>query len=228
MKNAYNLCGAAAVLKKLKIGASIAQGVLTLENAAGGLLPCTTTSAAGSYGLALDTGTYSTTQGDDEGTVTCNIQPHEVIRARISGGAAEGTDMTTLVNTSQSTGGTVVSDADVGSADMDSGTVWRKVKGGQSDESRIITTHTGSASFTVTVPFLQSIEVGDEFLWSPYSIGNDGSGNVQTSTAFTEANGAIASGTGQVANVIEVLTYEENNSSVDFLTGDHALNYTVT
>jgi len=229
MENASCLYAGGPVIKKLKIGASIARGVMTLENTAGGLLPCTTTSAVGSYGVTLDAGTYSTVQGDTEGVVSVDIRPHNVIRARISGGATEGTDLTTLSNTSQSTGGTVVSDADVGSADMDSGTVWRLVADGQtSDEERIITTHSGGTSFTVTVPFLQDLEVGDEFLFSPYSIGSDGNGNVQTTAAFTEANGAIASGTGVVAAVVEVITRGPGNSYVDFVNGDHALNFAVS
>ena len=258
MKNAYCLYGGAPRIKKLKLGATIAKGVLSLQNAAGGLLPCTTTSAISSFGIALDGGTYSTTQGDPEGVASFDISPHVVIRARISGGATEGTDMTKLSNTSAESAGTTITDADTGSADMDSGTVWRLVNGGQSSESRIITTHNGSTDFVVTVPFLQDIASGDEFLFAPYSIGVDAAvaigtinatpqlvdgfdtlliqsprgvdaaGNVQTTAAFTEANGAIASGTGQVANVIELLTFEEGNSFVDFLTGDHALNYALT
>ena len=227
MKNAYCLYGGAPRIKKLKLGATIAKGVLSLQNAAGGLLPCTTTSAISSFGIALDGGTYSTTQGDPEGVASFDIRPHVVIRARISGSATEGTDMTKLSNTSAESAGTTITDADTGSADMDSGTVWRLVNGGQSSESRIITTHNGSTDFVVTVPFLQDIASGDEFLFAPYSIGKDGSGNVQTSTAFTEADGSIASGTGQVSSVVEVLTYEEGNSFVDFVTGDHALNFAV-
>lgn len=229
MENAYCIYGGGALVRKYKTGAAIAKGVMTLENAGGGLLPCTTTSAIGSYGLSLDAGTYSTTQGDVEGTVSVDIKPHNVIRAKISGGATEGTSMTVLSNTAAETAGTTVTDADVGTADMDSGTVWRLVADNQpSDESRIITTHNSATDFVVTVPFLQDIAAADEFLFAPYSIGTDGNGNVQTTTAFTEADGSIASGTGTVAVVVDLLTRGKDNSYVEFLNADHALNYAVT
>ena len=232
MENAYCLYGTAPVIKKMKVGATVNVGVMTLENAAGGLLPCTTTSAVGSYGVSLDTGTYTTTQGDTEGVVSLDIRPHNVIRARMSGGATEGTDLTTLSNTAAESAGTTITDADTGSADMDSGSVWRLVKGdgagNQTDESRIITTHNSATDFVVTVPFLQDIAAADEFLFCPWSIGTDGNGNVQTSTAFTEADATIASGTGTVAAVVEIIPRGAGNSYVDFLNGDHALNFAVT
>ena len=121
-----------------------------------GVIPCTTTSFANAQGFAMDVGTYSTTQGAAEGLVTLDVRPDLVIRALMTAGATEGTALTVLQTTSASAGGTTVTDADVGSADMDGGTVWC-ISGNNVGHSRGITAHTGSTSIVVTVPFPRAI-----------------------------------------------------------------------
>ena len=180
--------------------------VIAVTDAAG-VAEATTTSFADAVGLGLETSTYSTTQGDldDQGTdltlgvhntvsgldmgrvVSVSIRPDLIIEALCSGGAAENTNLVLLVNTAASAGGTLITDADVGTADMVSGTVWC-ISGANVGLARPITTHTGSTSFTVTVPFPRAIAVGDEFLFVPYSpfgtggAGIDGVGNLQGTT----------------------------------------------
>lgn len=229
MFNSYHLYGGAAVLKKLKVGATVSAGTPTISdttNNYGEVIPATTTTATDTHGIALDTGTYTTTQATDmvEGVVTCDVRPDTVVKARVSGGATAGTDMTKLSNTSASAGGTTITDADVGTADMVSGTVWRLLPGGAHGESRIITTHNSGTSFVVTVPFSTAIAVGDEFLFVPFSNVGDGGGNVQFTSDFTEANGAIAAGTGAVASVVDLKLKTETNTEVEFVFTDHALN----
>lgn len=233
MQVAYHLCGSGASLqKKLKLGAAQANAGVIMIGGAGtslGVIPCTTTSFANAHGLAIDEGVYSTTQGDAEGLVTVDVRPDLVIRARMSGGATEGTSLVTLVNTAASAGGTVITDADVGSADLDGGTIWC-TKGNNVGYSRLVTAFSSATSATVTVPFPRAIAVGDEFIVVPHNMhgtgaaGADGSGFLQTTTLFTEADSTIACGTGGEVSVVEVDLKGATNSYVYFALRDHVHN----
>jgi len=224
MKLAYHLSGGAPLLKRIKIGASFANAGIVTINGTAGVIPSTTTDFADTMGLALDTATYSSSQGAShaEGLVTVDVRPDAVIRALMSGGATENTQLTQLVNTSASTDGLTVTDADVGSADMVSGTVWC-TKGANVGQSRAIATHNASQDFVVTVPFINDIAVGDEFLFCPYNEAGltDGAGNVQTSTLFTQADASIASGTGGLATVVALELNGRGDSYVLMQLGDH-------
>lgn len=222
MRASHYLYGGAGYHKKMKLGASIVSPGIVAINGSAGIIPCTTTDFADTPGLALDTGTYSTVQGVGEGLVTVDVRPDLVISALVSGGATEGTALTLLSNTSASTAGTTVTDADVGSADMTTGTVWC-TKGANVGQSRVITTHDSAADFVVTVPFLNDIAVGDEFLFVPYNCQGitDGAGNVQASTLFTQADGSIASGTGGLATVIDLELNGRTDTRVHMVLGDH-------
>ena len=225
-----HLSGGAGIERAYKISASFANaGVPTRAGAtATGIRPVSTTSFADSVGLAIDTGTYSTTQGDAEGLVRVQVRPDLVIKALMAGAAAEGTAMILLSNTAAETAGTVVTDADVGTADMVSGTLWC-IAGANVGQSRVITTHSASTSFTVTVPFLNDIAAADEFLFCPWSLQGDGVadldgvGNLQTSTLFTQANAAIASGTGGAAVIVDLELNRRTDSAVHFILQDHHL-----
>jgi hypothetical protein len=226
MLESGHLGGGAGVHRDYKIGASFASvGVIAIDGTAG-VIPCTTTDFGDTPGLALHTATYSTTQGDAEGLVKVSVRPDLIIKALMSGGATEGTALTLLANTVADTAGLTITDADVGAADMDSGTVWC-TKGANVGQSRLITTHTGSTSFAVTVPFLNDIAVGDEFLFCPWgmqgsgSAGSDGVGNVQATTNFTQADASIASGTGGVATVVDLELNGRTDSAVLFVLADH-------
>lgn len=221
-----HLCGGAGVHRRYKLGASIASvGIVTINGTAG-IIPCTTTDFGDTPGLALETAVYSAVQGDAEGLVTVSVRPDLIVKALVSGGATENTGLTVLVNTAASAGGTVVSAVATGAADMNSGTVFC-TKGANAGRSRAITTHTGSTSFTVTVPFPNAIAVNDEFLFVPYGMQGDGAGdgdgvgNVQATTLFTQANGAIASGTGGVATVVDLELNGRFDTAVLFILQDH-------
>lgn len=233
MLEAGHLAGGAGVHRRYKIAATIANAGIPAIAAtdAVGLRPATTTSFADSPGLILDTGTYSASQGAThaEGLVTVSVRPDLVIKALMSGGATEGTALTVLANTVASTDGLTITDADVGTADMVSGTVWG-LSGANVGQSRVITTHNSATDFAVTVAFLNDIAVGDEFLFCPWSMvgtgggGIDGVGHVQATTLFTQANAAIASGTGGAAVVVDLELNGRTDSAVLFILQDHQFN----
>lgn len=230
---AGHLSGGAALLKRFRIAVTIANagipGIAVTDTT--GIRPATTTSFADSVGLINDTGTYSAAQGSThaEGFVMVNVRPDAIIKALMSGGATEGTALTLLSNTASSTDGLTITDADVATNDMVSGTVWC-TRGANAGRNRAITTHTGSVSFAVVVAFDNDIAVGDEFLfcpWSNYGTGAaniDGVGNVQTTTLFTQADATIASGTGGAAVVVDLELNGRTDSAVHFILGDHQYN----
>lgn len=249
MKDVGHMSGGASRLLRYPIAVTIANAGIPTINVtdAIGIRPSSMTSFADTIGLALDTATYSTTQGDldDQGTdMTVGVTPPTVcgldmgrvvtvscrfdliVEALASGGATEGTALQTLVNTSASSGGTTITDADVGSADMVSGWVWC-TKGANKGHARAIITHTGATSFVVTVPFPRAIAVDNEFLfvpWSPYGTGAspmDGINNVQTTTLFTQADASIASGSGGQARVVGLSLRGASDTKVKFIFRDH-------
>jgi hypothetical protein len=229
MDVAYHLAGGATFAMKLKLGAAQANaGIIVMGGVttAVGAIPVTTTSFANANGLSLDRGVYSSTQGDAEGLVTVDVRPDLIIRALMSGGATEGTALTALNSTSASAGGTTVTDADVGSADMDGGTVWC-IEGNNVGLSRSITAHTGSTSIVVTVPFPRAIATTDTYVMCPWNkcgtgaAGADGPATVQTTTLFTQADAAIASGTGGEASVVDLILNGRSDSYVLFRLRDH-------
>lgn len=223
-----------AQLLPMKLGAAQADAGIIMIGGAGtsvGVIPTTTTLATTvpAYGLGVDRGIYSTTQGDAEGYVTVDINPNLAIRALMSGGAAEGTALTRLVNTSASAGGTVVTDTDVSANDMDGGIV-HCIAGNNVGLSRSITAMTASTSATATVPFPRAIAVGDEFFMIPYNwagtgaAGADGPGWVQTTTLFTQADASIASGAGVAASVVDLELNGLSDSYVLFVLRSHTHN----
>ena len=231
-----HLSGGAGLLKRLKIAETFTLAGIIAQYLASvavpGVVNADTTSFADAVGLALDTGVYSTTQGDAEGLITVDIRPDAIIKARISGGAAAGTVMTTLSNTAASAAGTVVTDADVGTSTFVYGLLYC-LSGANAGQSREVTTFSSGASCTVTVPFLNDIDVGDEFLWAPYApwgaaatyIAN---GNLQAGTNLTEADGSIAAGTGAAVAIVEVEFGTAAASYVEFILGDHIYNVYTT
>ena len=191
------------------------------------LSPSTTTDFADSLGVTGDTGTYSTTQGDAEGLVSVYCRPDAIFEALMSGGATENTALITLSNTAVSAAGTVITDADVGTASMVNGTAW-SLSGangsGPGGQSRVITAFSSAVSITVTVPFLSDIAVGDTFIQCPWSSnGAAGNGTLQTTTLFSQANAIIVSGTGGEVAIFDLLLDGTTNSKVRFLVIDHML-----
>lgn len=212
--------------KKFMIGASIVSAGIPVIDGAAGVIPCTTTDGADTPGLGEDTAVYSTTQATvlaagDQQFVTVHTNPMALVRARISGGAAEGTVMTTLTNTSASAGGTVITSASVGTATMASGRVWC-IAGNNVGQFRMCTSFSSGVSCTVTVPFTRALAVGDQFLWTPFTPEpGAGCGNAQATTLFTEVDGSIVAGTGLVVTTYDVEMNGPSNSYVNFLLQDH-------
>jgi hypothetical protein len=220
------------LLKRYKLGATQSYaGIVMIGGATTsvGLIPSTTTSFANAYGLATDQGTYSSTQGAEEGMVTVDVRPDLVIRALMTGSSTEGTALTVLQSTSASSGGTTVTDADTGGNDMDGGTVWC-LSGNNVGLSRSITAHTGSTSIVVTVPFPRAIATTDEYLMCPWNMagtgaaGADGPMAVQTSTLLYQADASIASGTGGEVSVVDLELRGRSDSYVLFVLRDHVHN----
>jgi hypothetical protein len=80
-----------------------------------------------------------------------------------------------------------------------------------------------------TVAFPNTIAVGDEFLFTPFST-NIGAamGNVQGTTNVDEADGSIVAGTGGVCVVVDVEMLGRLDSKVLFIFGDHVYGCTDT
>lgn len=232
MKLAYTLTGSAPILKKLKLGASVATaGIPVIADASndyGECIPATTTSAADTYGVAIDTGTYTTTKSATmvEGVVTVIVNPDAVWKARISGGATTGTAAVDLEPSGQNTAGTTIADTEVGSASTAGGTVWG-VSGANVGHSRIITTFNSGTSIVTTVPFPNTIETTDVYIQCPWSR-NGSNGNLQLTSTFDEANQTIAVGTGVEVAVVELDMNGTTNSYVLFKLTDHVLGGYIT
>ena len=225
---AYHLCGGASLKKKYKLSGTVSNvGIPQLMTATtGNVTSVTASGSADSVGLGLDTGVYSATQGDTEGILSIDIRPDLVIGMTISGGGTEGTALTTLSNTAAEGAGTTITDADVGSDDMDGGTVW-STKGANVGQSRTITTHNSGTDFVVTVPFLNDIAAGDEFLFVPWNTagvgnaGNDGPQEVTLTTNLYQADQSTASGAGIATMVTDLRLKGTQDSQVYFTLRDH-------
>ena len=221
-----HLSGGAGLHKRFKIGATIANAGIPVIAGTAGVIPATTTTMTDTPGLGLDAATYSTAQGAThaEGIVTVSVRPDLVIRALMSGGATEGTALPLLVNTLASTDGLLVSDADVGTASMATGTMWC-IRGANVGQSRIITTFNSATSIVPTVAFLYDIPVGDEFLQCPWAKEpGTGAGNLQMTTLFTQADALIVAGTGGVVAVVELELNGRGDSYVQYVALDHIYN----
>lgn len=225
---AGHLGGGASLLKKMKLGAAAVDPGIVVIGGAGtslGVIPSTTTSFANAYGLALDESVYTATPtAGTEGIVTVDVRPDVIIQALLSDGATEGTALVVLVNTSAST--TVLSDADVGTADLDGGMVWC-IAGGNVGLSRSITAWSSATSLTITVQFPNTMAVADSYLKTPFNIagtgagGADGSGFMTTTTLFTQADNSAAAGASAEISVVDLILQGRSDSFVQFKLRDH-------
>lgn len=235
MQYAYSLAGVGeARVMTFKLGAAVAANiVVTVDSSAdvGEAIACTTTTAADALGLTLSSGTYSATQGDTEGTCEVIVNPFGVIRAKACGAATENTALSAatksvLTNTLASTTGVLITDAtNVGTASFDGGLIYC-LTGANAGKSRVITSVVSATSNTVTVPFPSTIAVGDKFLTLPWCRNGVA---VQTTTAFTQANAIIATGTGIPGSVVDIEIPTPVNTTtpeayVYFILQDHFYN----
>ena len=213
MNFGYSLTGSASFVKRYKLGvSSTTAGVPFLVNAAGsaGCTLAAVEASADFIGVSTDVGTYSTTQGDAEGLISIVINPDAVYRIKMTGATAAGTVLVLTTNDVAETAGTVidktgatgVSDPDPNSPTMDEGTVFC-VSGANAGQSRKVTS-VGATAATVTVPFLNDILSGDEFIivpWTPMDVaGND----IRLSSNLQEGRQNSAVGTGNPFRIIDL------------------------
>ena len=169
----------ALVTRKYKIGVTISKDAVVVTDRTAARLghildPTSATDYADAVGIALQDGTYSTTQG--VGTASANIEvevsisPFSINRGRISGTAAEsgafsaGLDGNLLTNSTAETAGTVVADTDVGTSEFVGGSLFALTGANGGGNMRIITSHVDNTSTTVAVPFDNDIAANDTFL----------------------------------------------------------------
>ena len=120
-------------------------------------------------GVTQESGDYSTTQGSGGQLVECTYDPLGVITGHVSGGTAADTDWTDatdgnlMKNTSASSGGTVLTDADVGTSEFVGGYLLG-LTGNNANQARVIDSHSDNTSETVDDPFDKAIAVNDTFL----------------------------------------------------------------
>lgn len=234
MKFAYTAGGSTPVFKKFKIGTPTfaTAGIPAVVAASGGAGLAHSTSAAitDGVGVTLDTGTYSTTQGDAEGLVTVVINPDAVWKLRMSGSIVDGAALGLTTNSVAETAGTVVTittgDPVPNSPDMAQGTV-ACISGANVGQTR---KHTTSAATTATVlvPFLNDIASGDTFLLVPYSPMDATCDNIELTGNLAAAHSVPAVGAGAAMEIHE-LEFDfygtpRTNSFVYASFNDHLLN----
>jgi len=227
MQFGYTIGGKAPLIKKYKMAAGHAAGIIVIAPAAGatGLSTSTTTSWANSLGLTLDAilaaaapVTYSTTQGDPEYLQAVIVNPDAVLRALMVGSAVNASLENRTVGTASSNGLTVVGttgDTDPSSPDMDEGTVWY-TSGSNGGASRKITSTTTTLTVTVVMPFAANA-VGNRYCTTPYTPGN--TAGVTMSTNLKNVRCEIAA-TGATAGVLDLELNGPENSYLHLLQMD--------
>lgn len=224
---AQHINGGATYKKKYKLGATVGRAGIPCMMTTHNISTFSTTDGLDAVGLSLDSGTYSATQGDTEGIISLDIRPDAVISMFISGGATEGTALTTHTEASGESAGTTLTAATLAAVDMDGGLVWC-ISGANVGQSRTITTFSTSTSLVVTVPFLNDIDADDVFLVVPFNnhgdgagSGSDGTGWVQLTTNLYQANAAIVTATGAEVVVMDFELRGVSDSVVYFKLRDH-------
>lgn len=238
MELAYLLTGTAPRKRRFQVSASNAYpGVPYLIPASGtaGVVLATTTGAADVVGCSLDAvgdrfgtvGTYQTAQQSDNSDparlVTLIINPDAVWRARMSGGATEGTALSArTVSTASTSGLAVTTGDDWSSPTFDEGHLWG-YEGANAGIVRKITSVSNTAA-TLTVALPADTAVNDTFLYCPFTPMQGIT--VQFTTNLQEADASIAVGTGAGFKPIELICNDlagdgKNKSYVLMIPTDH-------
>lgn len=227
MKFGYLLGGGAPTIKKYKMAAGHAAGIVVLVAAANatGLSTSTTTSFADAVGVTLDSilsaavpVPYSTTQGAVEHLQSVIINPDAVFNALMVGGAANEVVEERTVGSASSNGLTIVGTAgmsDPSSPDMDEGTAWY-VSGSNAGQSRKITSTTTTLTVTVVVPFAANA-IGQKYLLNPYT---PGAISVTTSTDLKNVRVDLAK-TGAAARIVDQDLNGKADSYLHLVLSDH-------
>ncbi len=194
-----SLAGIGALpVRRFKIGSTVTKGQVICKDETSGQLaeildPASVNDYSEMLGIANEGGTYSTSQGTGassaEVLVECSYSPFMIIKGLCSGATTastalgSGLDENILTNTSASSGGTVVTDSDVGTSDFIGGYMYA-LTGQNAGASRIVTSHSDNTSETVTVPFDYALAVGDTFVRT-FAFGNQG---LELTTNFEQFN----------------------------------------
>lgn len=194
MDYAFAFSGGSPIIRKFQIGETMANaGVPVLVGGSGeeGVVLASTTGAADLLGITLNAATLVTAQQTDNSdparTVEVIINPDAVYRAKLSGGATAGTDLTTYtVTTASTTGLDVVTGDDF--TNFDEGTI-HCISGNNLGISRKITVGDATDA-SVTVAFPYDIAVGDEFIAVPFTPGEDQF--VQLTSNLVEVDASVA------------------------------------
>lgn len=196
------ISGGAPLMRKYQVNATFPDaGVMALVSAGdeGGLDLPTATVAVDAAGQTVDaSGTFTTTQGTGENSaeklVTVILNTDLIWRWRLSGGSTEGTALSLQTNTTEDTGGTVITTgADWTSTSFDSATVWGYSGANAGQHRKVITV--SSTAGTVLIPFDNTIAVNDVFL--RFAAWEFQTTTMQTTALFTECDASIAAATGQ-------------------------------
>ena len=228
MKVSGLLSGGAPVIKRYQVTETFGYAgeyAMIGATSEAGVNEGTTTASNDAVGVTLDTATYSTTQGTGassaEALVSVVINPDQIVRARMSGGATDGTALSAVTVTTASSGGTAVTTAaEWSSPTYVDGTVWG-LTGANVGQHRKITSVSSTAG-TVLVPFDYATVVGDTFLRIP--IHPMDSIVVQVCTNITEVDmSAAISGDSELV-CIDLDLNGTLDSYAYFVFGDHILN----
>lgn len=189
-----SLTGEAGVIERaLTIGATVVSGqVVCIDANAYATVgaPASVNDLTEAYGVTLEAGTYTATQGSAFVRARTALAPFHIYRAKCSGGAtadtdlAETTDGNLLTNTSASAGGTVITDADVGKSEFLAGGIVVALTGNNAGSWRNLAVHTDDTSTAVNSAFSAAIAVGDTFVRCYGS----GVPSTEVTTDFTQAN----------------------------------------
>ena len=210
MEYAYSLSGAAApVLKRYQVAATdttIGRYYLKAADGGVGVVLGSTTDGTDFVGVNVDAaGTFAAGQnadGSDNAKYTALIvNPLAIYRARLSGGATDGTALTARTVTTATTDGLVITHSafDASSPDMDEGVIWGYL-GANAGVYRKITA-TSTTSTTVILAFPRDDAVGDQYLVAP--IYPTRSIVAQTTTNNTEIDATAA-----IAGDVELIVTE--------------------
>ena len=218
MEFAYDLSGKSVpILKRYQVAATntvIGRPYLKAANAGVGIVLATTTGNVDSIGVNVDTaGTYAAGQNSDGSDnakyTTLIINPLGVFRARLSGGATDGTALTARTVTTASADGLTVTHSgyNSNSPDMDEGTIWGNT-GANSGVYRKITA-TANGTTTVILAFPRDDAAGDTYLLAPVYPTRSITAQLTTNCTEIDASAAI---TGCTFVVVEMLLNDASNN----------------
>ena len=226
MDFAYDLSGGStATVRKYNVAATntvVGRHYLKTADGGVGIVLGTTTGAVDFIGVNIDAaGTYAAgqaTEGDNAKVTSLIINPLAVYRARLSGGATDGTALTARTVTTASTDGLTVTHSayDASSPEMDEGTVWG-YSGANAGKVRKITS-TSSTATTVILAFPYDTAVGDQFLMAPIHPTRSIVAQLTTNCTEIDASAAIAGDATMV--VVEMIC---NDIAGNGLTESYAL-----